>query len=129
MPSPPRRALFGGGTSLSGAIDEALVTFAASPYRGTRRVIDISGDGANNRGRPAAAARDEAVAAGVTINGLPILTLEPDLDAWYRDNVIGGAGSFVVAVDNYDAFADAILSKLITEIAAGGGPRRSLAAR
>lgn len=112
------RELFGGGTSLSGAIDYAMEVLANSPYRGPRRAIDVSGDGSNNRGRAADLARDEAVQAGVVINGLPILTLEPDLDTYYRDNVIGGPGAFVVAVRSYEAFADAILNKLITEIAA-----------
>ena len=113
----PRR-LFGGGTSISGAIDHAMTLWQQSPYHGARRVIDISGDGANNRGRSAAEARDEAVRAGVAINGLPILSLEPELDRYYEDNVIGGPGAFVVAATSYDNFADAILKKLIHEIAA-----------
>ncbi len=112
------RALFGGGTSISGAIDTGMALFERSGFRGDRHVIDISGDGANNRGRPAASARDEAVRSGVVINGLPILTLEPDLDRYYRDNVIGGPGSFVIPVDSYENFAAAILQKLIQEIAA-----------
>ncbi len=111
------RQLFRGGTSLSGAIDYAMTMLAASPYRGARRVIDVSGDGSNNAGRPAADARDEAVRAGVVINGLPISWIEPGLDLYYRDNVIGGSGAFVVAIDSYDNFADAILNKLVTEIA------------
>jgi hypothetical protein len=111
------RALFGGGTSISGAIDFARAMLARDPYRGQRQVIDISGDGANNRGRPAEDARDEAVAAGAAINGLPILTLEPDLDGYYRRSVIGGAGAFVIAVNGYEEFADALRSKLILEIA------------
>src|SRR5436305_3016140 len=86
------RALFGGGTSISGAIDTSMGLLFDNPYKAARRVIDISGDGANNRGRPASAARDEAVHAGVGINGLPILTLEPDLDRYYEQNVIGGPG-------------------------------------
>jgi hypothetical protein len=113
------RALFGGGTSISGAIDFAMTLFPHSPFQGTRRVIDVSGDGANNRGRFAEDARDEAVAAGVVINGLPILTLEPELDVYYRDSVIGGPGAFVIAVRSYEEFARAIRSKLVTEIAAG----------
>ena len=90
-------------------------------------MIDVSGDGANNRGRPAEAARDQAVQAGVAINGLPILTLEPDLDLSYREHVIGGPGAFVVAVTGYDQIADALRNKLINEIAANGGalPSRS----
>jgi hypothetical protein len=72
------RQLFGGGTSISGAIDHATTLFPRSPFRGSRRVIDVSGDGSNNRGRPVTLARDEAVAAGIGINGLPILALEPD---------------------------------------------------
>ena len=112
------RQLFGGGTSISGAIDHAATLFPRSPFRASRRVIDVSGDGSNNRGRPVTLARDEAVAAGIGINGLPILALEPDLDRYYYDSVIGGPGAFVVAAQNYETFADAILKKLITEIAA-----------
>jgi Protein of unknown function (DUF1194) len=113
------RALFGGGTSISGAIDYAMTMFPRSPFQAPRRVIDISGDGANNRGRFAEDARDEAVQAGVVINGLPILTLEPELDEYYRDSVIGGPGAFVIAVRSYEEFAQAIRSKLVTEIATG----------
>jgi hypothetical protein len=111
------RQLFSGGTSISGAIDHAMKLFPASPYIGTRRIIDISGDGSNNSGRSVTLARDDAVSAGVGINGLPILTLEPYLDRYYSDNVIGGPGAFMIAVQSYEAFADAILKKLITEIA------------
>jgi hypothetical protein len=118
----PRHLRYG-GTSLSGAIDFAMTLFPKTQFQGTRRVIDISGDGSNNSGRQATDARDEAVAAGVVINGLPILTIEPDLDTWYRNNVVGGPGSFAVAVERDDQFADAILHKLVTEIAANPTPR------
>jgi len=110
------RQLFGGGTSINGAINHAAGLIAMAPFVAQRRVIDISGDGANNRGRPAEEARDGAVAAGITINGLPIMAVEPHLDAYYRDNVIGGPGAFMIAVDNYEQFAEAILRKLIREI-------------
>ena len=131
------RALFGGGTSISGAIDGAQALLFESPYQAARHVIDISGDGPNNRGRSVTRARDEAVNAGLGINGLPILALEPDLDRYYEDNVIGGPGAFVIAAKDYESFADAIRKKLITEIAqhTGVGPslarpdRRSGAAR
>ncbi|MGA7487677.1 MAG: DUF1194 domain-containing protein [Xanthobacteraceae bacterium] len=116
------RQLFGGGTSISGAIDYAATLFPRSPYRALRHVIDVSGDGSNNRGRPVTFARDEAVAAGIGINGLPILALEPDLDRYYYDSVIGGPGAFVVAARDYETFGEAILKKLITEIAANGRP-------
>ncbi len=112
------RELFGGGTSISGAIDYAATLFATSPFQASRRVIDVSGDGANNRGRSVTLARDAALAAGIGINGLPILALEPDLDRYYYENVIGGPGAFVIVAQNYDTFADAILKKLIAEIAA-----------
>jgi Protein of unknown function (DUF1194) len=111
------RKLFGGGTSISGAIDYARTLLEQSPYKGARRIIDVSGDGSNNSGRPAAMARDEAVADGIGINGLPILTVEPGLDHYYFTNVIGGPGAFMVPVANDDNFADAILKKLINEIA------------
>jgi hypothetical protein len=112
------RELFSGGTSISGAIDYAMTLFPDSPFRGQRRTIDVSGDGSNNRGRSVTQARDEAVAAGVVINGLPILALEPFLDRYFYDQVIGGPGAFVIAAERYETFADAIRRKLIIEIAA-----------
>ena len=111
------RQLFGGGTSLSGAIDHAMLLLASAPYRGLKRVIDISGDGSNNRGRDVREARDEAVRAGIIINGLPIVSLEYDLDKYYFNNVIGGPGAFIVPADSYDNFAQAVLRKLVLEIA------------
>jgi hypothetical protein len=111
-----RRQLYGGGTSLSGAIDTGAAMLATSPFRATRRVIDMSGDGSNNSGRPTETARDEAVKQGITINGLPISWIEPGLDAYYRNSVVGGPGAFVIGIDSYDNFADAILHKLVTEI-------------
>jgi uncharacterized protein DUF1194 len=119
------RQLFGGGTSISGAIDYARLLLAQAEYEPVRRVIDVSGDGSNNSGRSVTAARDEAAAAGVGINGLPILTVEPDLDIYYRDNVIGGPGAFMVPATSYDTFAQAIIKKLITEIAANEVPTSS----
>ena len=95
-------------------------------YDGTRRVIDISGDGYNNIGRNVREARDAAVSAGFIINGLPIINDRPnatgrppppDLDNYYEDNVIGGPGSFIVVAESFDNFSQAILSKLIREIA------------
>lgn len=111
------RALFGGGTSISGAIDTSMALLFDNPFKAARRVIDVSGDGANNRGRSVRAARDEAVAKGIGINGLPILALEPDLDTYYRENVIGGPGAFVIAAKDFESFGEAILKKLIAEIA------------
>src|SRR5258708_22224050 len=118
------RQLFRGGTSISGALDYAARLFPDSGLASGRRVIDVSGDGANNIGRPAADARDAAVAAGIVINGLPILALEPNLDTYYRGNGIGGPGAFVVAVDSFENFGDAILNKPITEIPAPPGASR-----
>ncbi len=120
------RQLFSGGTSISGAIDYARLLLAQCPCNAARRVIDVSGDGSNNSGRPVTQARDEAVHDGVGINGLPILSIEPFLDRYYYDNVIGGPGAFMIPAENYDTFADAILKKLITEIAIQG-PIRSIA--
>jgi hypothetical protein len=111
------RQLFGGGTSISGAIDYSMSVFAKSPYRAARRIVDISGDGSNNRGRSAVSARDDAIRDGVVINGLPILSLEPDLDRYYQDNVIGGPGAFVISAASYESFGAAITKKLIAEIA------------
>jgi Protein of unknown function (DUF1194) len=112
-----RRRIFGGGTSLSGIIDYARPLFGTGGFEGARRTIDISGDGVNNSGRSPGDARDEAVAAGITINGLPILTDFAMLDDYFRDNVIGGPGAFVIPAENFDSFAAAILNKLVREIA------------
>jgi hypothetical protein len=115
------RQLYGGGTSISGAIDHGSALLQASPFKAGRRVIDVSGDGANNAGRLPTRARDDAVRAGIVINGLPILALDPDLDRYYENYVIGGPGAFVVAAESYETFADAVLRKLIIEIAANDG--------
>jgi hypothetical protein len=123
------RQLYGGGTSISGAIDHAMALLEAtggqdgikSGIKGGRQVIDVSGDGANNRGRPAADARDDAVQKGATINGLPILALEPGLDQYYQTNVIGGPNAFMVVAESYETFAEAVVRKLITEIASTDG--------
>jgi hypothetical protein len=114
--SEPRR-LFSGGTSISGAIDYAARLLAECPHQSPRSVIDVSGDGGNNRGRPASIARDEAIAAGIVINGLPILEIDPTLDEHYLNNVIGGPNAFMVPAKSFAEFADAILKKLIIEIA------------
>lgn len=120
----------GSRTSISGAIDFALPLFDADPYRGLRRVIDVSGDGVNNDGSPVTTARDAALARGITINGLPIM-LEgrlssqmdiDDLDLYYEDCVIGGSGSFMVTIRSRDGFKEAIRTKLVLEVA-GGVPR------
>jgi hypothetical protein len=100
-----------------------MLLMPTSPYQGIKRVIDISGDGSNNRGRDVVSARDDAVRAGAIINGLPILSLEPDLDSYYFNRVIGGPGSFMVAATSYETFAEAVLRKLILEIAALPDPR------
>jgi Protein of unknown function (DUF1194) len=117
------RQLFGGGTSISGAIDYGRLLLLQTGFAPTRSVIDVSGDGSNNSGRPVTSARDDAVRAGVGINGLPILSIEPGLDRYYYEYVIGGPGAFMVPADSYDTFADAILKKLITEIAANDASR------
>lgn len=119
-------------TSISAAIDYSRALFEQSPFEGTRRVLDISGDGKNNHGRDLAAARAEAIAAGITINGLPILSSragaadspglrgwpsDPDLDVYYQTQVIGGPGAFMVPAESFDTFSEAVKSKLMREIA------------
>jgi hypothetical protein len=118
-------------TSISGALLFGAPMFAASGYRGVRRVIDVSGDGVNNNGPPVAATRDEVVAQGITINGLPILLKRPNpstmdidqLDIYYEDCVIGGPGAFVIPVRERNQFKEAIRTKLVLEIA-GRTPER-----
>jgi len=125
-------------TSLSAAIDHAVLLFEGNGFKGFRRVIDISGDGHNNRGRPVEWARDEAVAAGITINGLPIVNDRPNpwggrppagLDLYYEERVIGGPGAFMIVAEDYTAFASAIFSKLLLEIAGETPPGQLVVAR
>jgi hypothetical protein len=104
-------------TSISAAVDFSVRLLQTSSLDTQRMVIDVSGDGSNNSGRPLAAARDDAIAAGVTVNGLAILGNEPGLDGYYRDNVIGGDGAFMIVAQDFSAFSDAILKKLVREIA------------
>ena len=113
-----QRELFGGGTSISGAVDQSMMLLSQSRFTSQRRTIDVSGDGANTSGRSMVNARDDAVRNGVSINGLPILSLEPRLDTYYYNNVIGGPGAFIIPAANYENFADAVIKKLILEIAA-----------
>ncbi len=107
----------GDATSLSAAIDFCRPLFARNRYDGARRTIDVSGDGINNAGRLPGGARDDSVTEGIVINGLPILTEIGGLDRYFREEVIGGPGAFVVPVADFDAFAAAIRAKLIKEIA------------
>jgi hypothetical protein len=128
LKTPVRRA---SRTSISGAIYFAMPLFDENPYRGLRRVIDISGDGPNNNGSPVTIARDLALSKGITINGLPIMVKEPsystmdieNLDFYYEDCVIGGPGSFVVSIKDRDKFKEAIRTKLLLEVA-GRMPER-----
>jgi hypothetical protein len=130
---------FADRTSISGAIEFAMSQLQQAPYESTRRTIDVSGDGTNNSGRDVTTARDEALAQGVTINGLVILSETPlawnpdhtnppgGLDAYYRNNVIGGPGAFVLAAQNFNSFGEAIVKKMIAEVAQAEPPRRALA--
>ncbi len=111
------RELFSGGTAVGHAILYGVKALDENAFIGTRRVIDISGDGPNNRGLPASFARDQAVAAGITVNGLPILNNWPGLDIYFLDNVIGGPGAFSIPARGFKDFNTAILTKLIREIA------------
>lgn len=113
-------------TSISSALDYAAELIQTNKYQGLRRVIDVSGDGPNNSGAPVVPARDRVLAQGIVINGLPLMTDEgtgsqwtvQNLDAYYRDCVIGGHGAFVVPVRNWDEFASAVRQKILMEIAA-----------
>lgn len=123
-------------TSISGALHFAADLFAESVHRGMRRVVDVSGDGPNNQGTPVAEARDALVARGITVNGLPLMTTGAgyagrfdlaELDAYYRDCVIGGPGAFMIPVNDWSQFPEAVRRKLVLELAGGGaGKARSL---
>jgi hypothetical protein len=112
-------------TSISGGLMFAQSLFESSPYRGIRRVIDVSGDGANNDGPLVTLIRDEVLAKGITINGLPIMLNRPNLmnvnveglDIYYRDCVIGGPGAFVIPIKEREKVSEAIRNKLVLEVA------------
>jgi hypothetical protein len=137
MLNAPRSFL--GRTSISAAIDFAMQRFAIVSVDSDKRIIDISGDGTSNAGRAITEARDQAVAAGVTINGLAIINTQASpgyafhtqppggLPKYYEENVLGGPGAFVLQVENFGTFAEAITRKLLTEIA-GSPPRPQTAA-
>lgn len=116
-------------TSISGAMDYAVRQFGRG-FEGTRRVVDISGDGVNNSGRPVAEARSDALNKGVVLNGLAVLDRTPQpwaaglppLDDYYRNEVIGGPGSFLMVAEGFEAFEAAVRRKIIREIAAVPAP-------
>jgi hypothetical protein len=130
---------FADRTAIGAGIDFAVTQLARSPFKAPRQTIDVSGDGTNNSGRDVTTARDEATAKGITINGLVILSETPlawnadhtnppgGLANYYRDNVIGGVGAFVLAAQNFESFGQAILNKLIAEIADLPPPQRHAA--
>jgi hypothetical protein len=125
-----------GRTAISAGIDHAVGMLAESGFNTSRRTIDVCGDGTNNAGREVGAARDDAVAAGITINGLAIINEHPvswtfahvqppgGLPNYYRENVTGGPGSFVLEVRDFKTFGDAMTRKLVAEIAARPTPSR-----
>jgi len=123
-------------TSISSALLFAAPLFEGSGYRGVRRVIDVSGDGVNNNGPPVTMVRDEVVAKGITINGLPILLKRPNastldidqLDIYFEDCVVGGPGAFVIPIRERDQFKEAIRTKLVLEIAGRQPERRVIPA-
>ena len=122
---------FWGRTAISAGVDQAVQLLAESGFGATRHVIDVCGDGTNNAGREIADARDDAVKAGITINGLAIINDHPvswtfahvqppgGLANYYRENVTGGPGSFVLEVHDFASFGEAMTRKLVDEIASG----------
>jgi hypothetical protein len=126
---------FADRTSISAGLEFAFVQLERAPFKAPRRTIDVSGDGTNNSGRDIASVRDEVTAKGVTVNGLVILSDSPlpwnpehtnppgGLDEYYRRNVIGGPGSFVMVAENHNSFGQAIVKKMIAEIAWAAPPR------
>jgi len=125
---------FADRTSISGGIDSAVAELARSPYTANRQTIDVSGDGTNNSGRDVKEARDDALKLGITINGLVILSEHPlpwnpehtnppgGLANYYRNNVMGGPGAFVMEAKDFQSFGQAIINKLIAEIAQRPAP-------
>lgn len=124
-------------TSISSALSYAGQQLDASPYRGIRRVIDVSGDGPNNSGPPVEPVRDELVRNGIVINGLPVI-IRPSqssffdinfLDRYYADCVIGGPGSFMIPIRDKSEFATATRQKLLLEISGLEPPPRLIPAQ
>lgn len=129
-----------GRTAIGDGIDFAVKRLAAATFTTERRIIDVSGDGTSNSGRPVSMARDEAVENGITINGLAIINEKTGgefgtfiyahthpaggLEHYYHDNVIGGAGAFVVQIVNFDAFAQAMTDKLVAEVSMRAAPSK-----
>jgi hypothetical protein len=111
-----------GLTAIGSALVAAAAEFDRLPQPAARHLIDISGDGMTNLGPAPASVRDRIVRAGITINGLAILTDEPWLAGYYRDNVIGGPGAFVLAAVDFHSFSEAMLRKLAAEVAGVGAP-------
>ena len=120
-------------TSISSALEFGSDLFAESPFRGMKRVIDVSGDGPNNQGPPVDTVRDQIAAQGIVINGLPLMTNGgmstpydvAELDRYYADCVITGPGSFVVPVNEWSQFPEAIRRKLVLELAGPLSPLRA----
>ncbi|TJW78433.1 MAG: DUF1194 domain-containing protein, partial [Mesorhizobium sp.] len=118
-------------TSISGALAFGSDLFAESGFQGTKRVIDVSGDGPNNQGAPVDITRDEVVRQGITINGLPLMTRGgfsgafdvDNLDRYYSDCVIGGPGAFMIPVNDWTQFPEAIRRKLVLELAGPASPQ------
>jgi len=117
-------------TSISGGINFAVNAINTNAYSGNRRIIDISGDGPNNQGPYVALARDEALASGIIINGLPLMTRDgiysqfdiERLDLYYRDCVIGGPGAFLIPVLSWEEFPEAVRRKIVLELAGHPSP-------
>ncbi len=110
------RLIDGGGTALGNALSVAVRLIQSAPVKAERKIIDISGDGAQNLGRALAPVRATALKAGITLNGLAIVNEEPDLEAYYREALIGGPGAFVLRAADYADFTQAIRQKLIREL-------------
>ncbi|MEM7290550.1 MAG: DUF1194 domain-containing protein [Pseudomonadota bacterium] len=112
-------------TSISGGLEYSAALFDGNGFTSNRRIIDVSGDGPNNQGKPVLIARDAVLEAGIIINGLPLMTREgagsffgiDDLDAYYRNCVVGGPASFVLPVLSWEEFPTAVRQKLVQELA------------
>jgi len=123
------REIYGGGTAVGSAILYGAESIQKNAFKGTRRVVDLSGDGPDKDGLPASVGRDQAVAQGITVNGLPITGTYPGLDIFFLDNVIGGPGAFSIPARDFKDFQSAILTKLIREIAGVTDPDAPQAAQ
>ncbi|MBC8035835.1 MAG: DUF1194 domain-containing protein [Rhizobiales bacterium] len=111
-----RRWMHASSTSIASGIEDSRILLESNEYQGLRKIIDVSGDGMDNSGADLKGARQRAIAAGITVNGLPIMADDSTLDIYYRERVIIGAASFIEPASDFRDYVRAIKQKLLREL-------------